>query len=467
MSENAFADPQMRIADALANDIRGNMRKLVLHGRYLCLSAALAVTSTAQLTADSAPGNPAKKPTVYIVLSVDTEPLRMDGGTRRGQVEFANFVSEPDSGYVARTMAKTWREPFIDSEGHRPKLTWFALTSEQLCETVGCAAVYQELLNFSKEMKDWEDEIAWHFHNTAWIECEEAGQRTTYWTQILTFNGSNYDGFTDIGMCESGLNELVVDQGFFPLSFRSGWGWENNDFSRWLENVVPFDFSSMPPGRTIKSDTSTCGGNAYDWSRATRDWFPYHPDSGDYQRSGNLHRAITRSLAVRIRPQNVAEIEAGIAAGRDQILSVPVHSFSDIVFTYSQLLGTLQDEFRAKDIKYVFATATEAMRGVLEIRREPPPVVKLQRNGDTVTIATEAPIFQNYPYVVQQSIDGSLLRLHPISNAHQRWLQPIDPAKCQAIYVAVSTVGGGVTVKSLQLEPVKAPDVAGSSKSRK
>ena len=109
---------------------------------------------------------------VYIVLAVDTEPLHIGGSGKRLEIDLSNFAIRPDSGEVSKVMAADWRSRFSDTFGGHPKITWFVLTSQHLCEAAGCTAVYHALLPYTEEMNRWGDEIGWHYHHSDWFECD-------------------------------------------------------------------------------------------------------------------------------------------------------------------------------------------------------------------------------------------------------------------------------------------------------
>ncbi len=385
---------------------------------------------------------------VYIVLAVDTEPLNTNGDGRRLELDLSNFSGDT-TGIVARVMSSDWRTKFTDSFGGHPKLTWFLLTSEHICQSAGCTAIYDEMEKFSANIKRHGDELAWHYHHTDWQECTSTGKVDTTWTQLVTFNGTLSTQGTDVDLCENVLNHLIAEKHFFPVSFRSGWVWENNDFSRWLENVVPFDLSSSPPAKIITDGPTRCRSNESDWSRAPLAWLPYHPDSADYQRPGKMKRFLSRSLVQRFLESDYRMLAAQADSGFDAILSIPLHSYSDLRTAFGHKLEEVAFYLDASGTKYKFATSAEAFRPHIGDKTPHRLKLELQQKGQSVIIKTSNGVFPRQPYVVLRDSAGGLKRTIPRKSGRTTWVLDLTGLDVAEVVVAESNLTGESIVQSL------------------
>jgi hypothetical protein len=395
---------------------------------------------------------------LYVVVAVDTEPAAFGGEGKRLDVDFSNFAIQPDSGYVPGVMTPAWRKQHSDSWDESPRFTWFVLTSEQLCQAEVCAAVLRQLEDFADEIKRWGDEIGWHYHHTDWVPVIAGDSLRNTWNQLITFNGTAYTNGTDIQLCENCLNHLIVDAGFFPLSFRSGWCWENNDFSNWLDDVIPYDLSSIPPTKAFMVEHNYPRSGACDWSRAPLDWRPYRPDSSDYQRPGNLKRFISRAAAADLAYPHLLDLERELRAGHDQLLPIAVHSYSNLPHVCDDKLSALADFCRERDLRFKFVTATEGFRRMLGLRRPPVPSLRLVHENGSILLQAKGQLFQNRPYTVIAHSDGSLQRVKPQPDGDNRWiLSPVDN-DWRAAIAAMSDLWGNVVVDSVVLADSCATD---------
>lgn len=336
---------------------------------------------------------------VFVVLSVDTEPLHAGDDSLQLDIDLSNFATEPDSGYVPRVFSAGWRNQYVDHFGNHPKFTWFVLTSEHIRQTGNNAAVYDALMRFRPDIESLGDEIAWHYHHCDWYGIDNGKKLTERWGQLLTFNGTDYPNGSDIELCERTLNLLISERGFFPASFRAGWCWENNDFSRWLDEVCPFDLSSAPPAKYTAID-GQFPTNVCDWSTAPVQWVPYHPDTSDYQRPGTMKRLISRSLVHRLFQHDLDTLLTYSKLHRlDQVLSLPVHSYSNIRHSLDQILPVLIEFFETNDIPFEFSTCKRAMSHFMTSESQDEALrLRFSREGKTLRLTSIGHAFQSYPY---------------------------------------------------------------------
>ncbi len=424
--------------------------------QHITIVALFLTCCFSRICGSEAPIMPAPSPTskgiVYIVLAVDTEPLHVSGTGKRLELDLSNFLPDT-SKIVARVMSPEWRADFTDSFSGHPKFTWFVLTSEQICHAADCLAIFDAMQNFRNDVRQADDEIGWHYHHTDWQECVSAGKTDSSWIQLVSFDGTTYADGADVELCENVMNQLIADRGFFPVSFRAGWIWENNEFSRWLENVIPFDLSSSPPLKTLSNDSTRCRANESDWSRAPITLVPYHPDSADYQSRGNMKRLVSRSLIKNLTVNEFRVLSALADSGYDAILSIPIHSYSNLRFAFGQKLETIIAHLNRNGTSFKFATCAEAFQPFVGRVPSEPLKLELHQKDGGIVIKANVETFSTQPYVVLRSSKGMLKRAIPRKTEKRTWVLDLAGLDAVEIYVAGSTLAGESVVQSIVVTP--------------
>lgn len=221
---------------------------------------------------------------------------------------------------------------------------------------------YQALL---RESNSPQDRLYFHFHPHGFRH--EAHRCATHW-----WAGS--DSLFQI------LCRRVIDRKWFPAAHRPGFHVIRPDSHWFLEQFIPFDYSSQAYVHTQEdaAQFGLQGGRYGDWRRAPVTWEPYHPSPDDYQVPGSCRRWIARCLNVGTRYRLIAESDVRQAfrearEGKPVVLSVTNHDFRDMAPDVDEVRGLLRKvsaEF--PDVDFVYADAVEAMRRSLRLAPEPP-----------------------------------------------------------------------------------------------
>jgi hypothetical protein len=330
-------------------------------------------------------------------------------------------------------------------------VTWFVESDQHICQAAGCTAILDELRRFEREIARWGDEIAWHYHHTDWVTVDDYGKERECWNQLVTFNGTQYANGTDVELCEGALNHLIAYGGIFPLSFRSGWCWENNDFSHWLEGVIPFDLSSASPlgNRVVEHDHPRSGD--FDWRQAPLAWVPYHPDSLDYRHPGGMKRLITRTRTHQLTRLDWRVIAGETSRSQTLILPICIHSYSNIAATFAASLAEVRKQCAALGISYRFSTAREAFREALGLSAKGPLDLVMKELDSVVELFTNTDVFQSEPYIVSVLRDGALKRQHAERCGHNCWQLRIDRETWTDLVAAVSDLSGNSCISRVAL----------------
>lgn len=356
---------------------------------------------------------------VYIVFAIDTEPGRPDPWIYEQSLNLSGFEKDNEDSQISKVMDREWRHQYRDSFGNLPRFTWFIMSHELFRHAVngGGTRVYDALMRYEGSLNNFGDEIAWHYHHADWTDFDGDGKWA--WNQLTSFDGSEYTHGTDIEIAERALNSLLVERNFFPTAFRSGWVWENNDFSRWLERIIPFDFSAYPPNKN-KSAVREPIRNQYDWSEAPRDYSGYHPSHKNYQKPGGMRRWIFRSIAPNNR-REWASIFRAAANDGDQVLCYTGHSYDKLMEDIDSFLPPLLSMGDSLGIRLVFTSASEAGAAIAGQATTEPLELDMHRNGESLIVSANIETFQKTPYCVLTDSAGSYQRVYPISDENKLW----------------------------------------------
>jgi hypothetical protein len=413
----------------------------------VCLVSVIFLTSDQIIADDGAISTPDSGGVIYIVFAIDTEPARISPWIENPVLNFAPFRSSGDNAEVAAVMDNGWRKSYHDSFGGLPRFTWFVLSHEALFHACGGSGtiVYDSLMKFAHEIDRFGDEIGWHYHNADWIDLNHDGKKS--WNQITTFDGTAYTDGTDIQIAERSLNALLVRRHFFPTVFRGGWTWENNGLSKWLEDIIPFDFSAYPPSTGNRSIREPLR-NAYDWSRAPTSYRGYHPNRSDYQKPGRMRRWIFRTIAPNTRREwNRLFLRAG--AGEDQILCFTAHTYDKIHDYIDRFLGRLLHMADSLGVSTRFATASTAAAAIAGSADRVPLRISMNLSDSGIAIRTEGSIFQRAPYCVGVDTAGSITRILSSADGTNRWRIRSVPDGYRELTCAVSNESGESATASI------------------
>lgn len=408
-----------------------------------------------------------KAGTVYVVLAVDTETRDFHSGVRAQRLNLSDYYGD---GQVCQALSDSFRLQFSDSFGGHPKFSWFCLTHQAYWDSdqKDGAAVWVATRHLLGPILAQGDMRGWHYHSDDWIESDSITKAGS-WTQLTTFDGTTYRHGTDTEMADQMMAMIIGKLGVYPMVYRSGWDWENSDFSNWLDDVVPFDFSNGAPltsdGSHISSDPA---GNHYDWSQAPSDWSWYHPDSADYQHPGSLKRMVFRCVpGHRVTDLDFDKAFRRAANGENVVVAAYAHSFDDLAKFCRVVRGGIQSLSVAyPKVKYQYVTALEGARAVLGLTDIEPPLLEATQNGDLVTVKSNEPLF-TFPYGAYQDDDGGYHRARPTQTTADsaygdfRWVFDLQGLAVQSFSVGACDRSGNSTVVHLGSAFVKKGRPAG------
>lgn len=348
-----------------------------------------------------------------------------------------------------------FRKKVCDSAGAGWVYNWFCVDHVDYDlnprrRDMGYHNIFEHYRQLIRETDSAQDGLHFHYHPHSFRR--EAHRCATHWW-------SSSDSLHQI------LSRRIIDHHWFPAAHRPGFHVIRPDSHWFLEQHIPFDFSSQAMA-DLGVDTAQfglLGGRFGDWRRAPVTWVPYHPSADDYQVPGTCRRWIARCLNVGTRyrllsEQDVRQAFMEAADGKPVVLAITNHDFrdmrSDVDETRALLQGVAAD---FPDVPFLFCEAITAMRSALNLTPLPPCELELtiQRVGDSthvLKVQSVTPTFGPQPWLALKTAAGTYhFDNFDIDTPFHQWQYVFDEetfalSAVDAIGVAANNAFGTTTV---------------------
>ena len=281
------------------------------------------------------------------------------------------------------------------------------------------------------------DELSLHYHTFFWSDYDQDG--IFYWNESKTF----MECFDDFNFT---LAQFLLEEQVFPVSFRSGWHYMDNDWQHYLDHyILPYSMHNDYPSK--KTEDPEPIDNVIDWSQAPSEFVPYHPDPDNYQIPGDGRGWNVRSAhfsTVRYRDL-MEQIFSEAAAGQDQLACLWGHLPETDFLSNIEIMDSLAHKMADKypDVNFRYCTAIEAMQLYRQNQDNSAPNITFteERNGDQVQflISSNEQIFQDQPFVAVKDKSENYFVVPCISTGTNSW-------KTAESYPVNNLVKAGVTV---------------------
>ncbi|MDZ7412095.1 MAG: T9SS type A sorting domain-containing protein [candidate division KSB1 bacterium] len=345
--------------------------------------------------------------TVYLVLGSDTAIWDgMDDGRYDCLYDLSLYTEPARNAY--QVMAPAFRQRFVDSYGQPLKMTWWMMAGNIFRYARNTNVPVPNVMTMYL-MKKYHgdnvvangDELSLHYHTFFWSDYDGDGR--WWWNQAHTFQECRDD-------FDVTLAQLLLEEGVFPVSFRSGWHYMDNDWQRYLNRLLPFSMHNDYPARGV--DTAEPLDNVIDWSRAPSQWVPYHPSEDDYQvpgdgRGWNVRSAhFSTTVARGYLDQIFAEADKGI----DQVACIWGHlPETDFLSNIAKVDSAAHAAAaRYPGVSFRYCTAVEAMQRWLRSDDVQAPRLTVQVAGTAeqvqLLIQSDEPLFQPQPVVAFKDV---------------------------------------------------------------
>jgi hypothetical protein len=279
---------------------------------------------------------------------------------------------------ISHIMGWDFRTTHADSFGNPFKMSWSVemdnyVNQGQFADGTpfDYLTLYNLLMeNWSEEVEGWGDEIAYHHHFMYWDGSN--------WVQPANLTG--YDWHNEA------LDTMVLEGGFFPSAFRTGWLWTNNQLQSWIEDWMLVDYTNEP--------------GTGPWIGAPTSWFPYHPSPSDYRVPGDMNHWIARcNIDPSQSTVDLAFAEAQ-SSGGPVIYCWYAHKRDGIRGRIVDAQSYLEAAEQAYGVPFEYATATEAVQAIMGCTDTTPPVLSIAAVGEgTYRVASDEPLWGVHPYV--------------------------------------------------------------------
>ena len=211
------------------------------------------------------------------------------------------------------------------------------------------------------------------------------------------------------------LCRRIIDRHWFPSCNRPGFQVTRPDSHWFLEQYIPFDYSSIA---TMDQESSQhfdfSAGRSGDWRRAPLNWQPYHPSHDDYQIPGDCRRWIARCLNIGTRVFNICDqdVRQGFneaREGKPVVMSFANHDFRNLrldVVNARDMITRVADDY--PDVEYRYCEANEAVCAALAL----PDLdycdldMSIIPVGDAhvLTVRTKTPSFGPQPFLALKTV---------------------------------------------------------------
>ena len=414
----------------------------------------LLLTSISLTSAAPTPGK------VCLVVGSDTAVWNVAGGV--DVAKYHNhflpdlYILPQQNGYKA--MDPAFRNQYVDSYGQPLKLTWWMLVGSvyALADNTDVPIPNQMPLYLMQKyhgdaIKQFGDEVSLHYHTFFWSDYD--GDGIFYWNEARTFHETRADfDFT--------LAQSLVEGEVFPVSFRSGWHYMDNEWQSYLNLLLPFSMHNDSPN--VRSDNVEPYDNVYDWSKATTAFVPYHPSTTNYQLAGDGIGWNVRSVKMPSVTQTMMnQMFAAAAGGTDQVACLWAHLPESDFLSNIGRIDSLAHVAAGKypTVQFRYCTAVEAMQRWLGTTDQTPPQLEVSQNiqGEVVTlnISASEPIFQAQPFVAVKDICENY-RVAPCQPAGSNaWTatMPVSRSNIAKMGVGVTDLAGNVTTRVIRYLP--------------
>ena len=353
---------------------------------------------------------------VYVVINVDTEAgsKHINDTELHPEADVSMFLPYPVS-MVTQVFDPNYRASINDSYGNSFKITWypemdFLTANTNFVTTYGSANVsgYTAMLdmlmrNWGTQIHSYGDGVEYHHHfmvyyNGIWQEFDEGPVAL-------------YPGYQDFA-----LDQMIINNTFYPSAFRAGWDLQSTGLSNWLEQWCPFDYTPL---------------------NLTTGWYPMSEpglNHYDVQTSYFSWTALAQSAFAQARDHG------------SSIYSFYIHSDTDMKGNITDLQNTLKtlvnDQVTYPGVTYKFVTAQQAAQLALGFTDTTAPTFTISRNSSTYTITSSKTLWNNNPYFTVLYTDGSYSRLPTNPVATNTWTVTIPNSNIFKVGVAANDLYG-------------------------
>lgn len=373
------------------------------------------------------PENNKQSGKVFIVINIDTEgPCSISKNTNWEKIERE----------VTNSLSPEFRNKFLDSNGKPFVLNWFIVdwvgaNTSTRGRDIGYHKIFDRYQTFIKQACEhgYKDDVYWHYHHIYPNQLESSNNNWLVFPQY-----------------EEILTRLILNRNFFPSCYRAGNTWEDNVVSAWLEQWIPFDFSSRAPYKSSN----------YDWSKTLSDWNIYHPNENNHQKSGEQTRWMARSLSIENGWFRRAEVESAFlnaAEGHDSYISFFTHDYKAMCDYIAEGLSLIQEvatEYPQVEINHT--NALEVFHGLTKNKLSETFRLMVEKDEVKYLVSSNLPLQGRQPWLAARDEKGNYKSLDAISESKLKWVIPfslLEKENVNSLAIAAATTDGQTDVQHI------------------
>lgn len=400
---------------------------------------------------------------IYLVVGSDTAiwnaGTTVDVFTRHPHYLQDSFTDT--NAPVFQVMSAGWRDLFKDSFRQPIKFTWWMMGGNiyRAADNLNVPLANTMVLHLMKqyhgsEIQQFGDELSLHYHTFLWSDYNGSG--VSYWNQTRTFEECRAD-------FDVTLAQYFLEEGVFPVSFRSGWHFMDSDWQAYLNQLVPYCFHDNFPTKLPWYTNSGPIAGVEDWSHASSAFVPFHPSSVDYQVPGETGGWNVRSVKLQALTQSIVDqMFASADAGTDQVACFWSHLPENFPANVARLGAFLaESSLNHPSVQFRYCTAVEAMQQWRSLTNGPAPVLKLGESWQgpnlTLSITSSVPVFQFKPFVCSRDVFQQYQNLTDlcVPTGTNSWSisLPISTNLLAKVGIAVTDQAGNLATKILRFLP--------------
>ncbi|HRN26389.1 MAG: hypothetical protein IT276_15770 [Ignavibacteriaceae bacterium] len=394
---------------------------------------------------------------VYLVLGSDT--AIWDGmNTAKYNCYYNLDLFTATSSNTSVVMSDAFRSQIVDSYGNKLKMTWwmmagniFRYATNNNVPISNTMTLYLMKKYFGDKIETWSDELSLHYHTFWWTDYDGDGKY--WWNQAQTFLETKDDfDFT--------LAQYLLEENVFPVSFRSGWHYMDNDWQNYLNDLLPYSLHNDYPNK--RNDITEPIDNVYDWSLSSPEFVPFHPATDNYQLSGDGKGWNVRSKYMgSVTQQLMDQIFQKANLGTDQVICLWSHLPDQNFLTEIQQVNTIahQSATNYPAVQFKYCTAIEAYQLWLQGNDVQEPILQLteELTGTDVRflINTDETIFQSQPFVAVKDRYERYFKVDCENVSQNMWrtLTSFPLGEIAKVGVAVTDTVGNVATSFIKYLP--------------
>lgn len=368
---------------------------------------------------------PLPRKEVFVILASDTSVWNsIQGEDFKYATEFDYSIFTNPEGVYKKVFEKEFRNSHTDSDGKPFKITWYMHCGGWFTPGINSnsiSTVFKIRKYWQRELDKWGDELGLHFHHLEWNGSE--------WVMADTFGETIWD-------YEYSVSQLVIDESIYPVSFRSGWNYMDNEYQNYLDKWIPFRMEE--------------GG----WMPQC---IPYHPSVTNYRTIGTMKGWEARHVYMKSFTETYAtNVFNNANKGLAQVVCVWSHQNESDYIEQIDFVNTSLHLASAKfpDVKFYYCTGKEAMNRWLESTDNTPPNINLNtvsnKNLINVTIDADSEIYQLQPWVAARDYNDNYIRIDTTQTSVTQWKFSYDKNIYDNISVVACDLYGNTTIKEVK-----------------